>query len=201
MLSIACEPHQERKMVEIDTQCLSSFRRYELQQRIEPATANFAMTVRPVYREEIYQPENKEVLNLLKQIFKNKGLHVTITATFADAHRTLYQVADNLIDMKGIIFYPKCIGNQRGTDEKTVQLHTDHDEYSHLLSRLRRSTLRGWEQAEIRMRHFFPVECSHIRFSDRQIAALVYQYVDYLVPVTVYLAERRDIIFELYFLK
>jgi hypothetical protein len=176
-----------------------SYHRYGFRTRIERATANFALTVRPVYTKEAYLPENQEILQKLKSAYTRKGLHVTITATFADAERPLYDISEDLIRCKDLVFYPKCLGNQRGSDVKTLQLVTQHETFNTITSRLRRSTLRGGERAEVRMGRFFPVESTHIRFMDKETAYLSYEYVDHFVPISVHLKQYWNILFELFF--
>lgn len=160
------------------------------------ADSNLAFTVKPIYDECVYLPENECILNKLEKIFRYEKLHVTLCCTFIDDKNILEELASDIVSFGEIIFDITSIDlkNKKNVDDDVrscmIWLSNRNEHVDDITNHIRDSCLRGLQKSEYRRQLKFPSKNNHhllLKIEDDAVECL--QYIKQIEGRTVFLKE------------
>lgn len=159
------------------------------------ADSNFALTVEPIYNENVYLPENKHILKKLEKIFTYEKLHITLCCTFINDKNILNELASDIVSSGEIIFdiVSMDIKNKKNIDDDvrscTVWLSNKNKRADDITDHIRESCLRGLQKSEYRKQLKYPSKNNHLLLKIEDDAIECLQYIKQIKGKTVFLKE------------
>lgn len=172
------------------------------------ANSNLALTVRPIFDDSVYLPENEPILKKLEKIFEYKRLHITICCTFVEQANILEKFASNIASSDIVTFDVNDIIVKNDTDEKNEPVANNNEDKQNTINscilflkinnkfvdditnHIREPSLRGLQKSEYRNQQKYPAKDNYhllLRVEEEDMECL--KYIKQIEAVTIFLKE------------
>ncbi len=157
------------------------------------SNATFGMTFEIVYKDHVYP--YRPLRETLNGIMGTRNFHITLVHTFDNYEDEFEKIAKDLIGQKDIKF------TLNGKNRVIMKLNCDNDTFNKTLREIRGSELRGYDKYEVKTGIISPVDDLHILFPNIDDINFVYEHIDHVKPVSIYLKKNgsKQKFFEYFF--
>lgn len=149
------------------------------------ANANLALTISPVYKEDLMK--DTELYEKINESFSYKKLHVTLTCTLMEYAEFLKKYAEEISKIGDIMFTVTRV-EKRHEGVYNLWLETDNKIFQDISRTLRNSSLRALEKAEY-FGNAFDIDNLHVLIKGDYSVEDINQYIHGLKAKTIFLKQ------------
>ena len=166
----------------------------EIYKKEKVGDCNFAVTIKPIFDEYVYLPENKNILEKLQKAFLYDKLHITLCITFLEYQKILKEVALDFLSCGKIDFCIKSIDKRDNKIDNDIQsfmlwLSLNNDNANQIISHVRNSSLRGLQKSEFRKQNKYPEDNYHLLLKVKSDTVEYLKYIKSIEAKTIFLKE------------